>query len=76
MNIPEKRLEFEKFLADLSARLVALPPERVDDEIRSALETVPRVGPCGKGDVVQNFQNMLMSFSEYGNESLCHGKRD
>jgi formate hydrogenlyase transcriptional activator len=37
---PEKRLEFEKFLADLSARLVALPPERVDDEIRSALKEV------------------------------------
>ena len=31
---PEKRLEFEKFLADVSARLVALPPDRVDDEIR------------------------------------------
>jgi formate hydrogenlyase transcriptional activator len=37
---PEKRLEFEKFLADLSARLVALPPERVDDEIRNALKEV------------------------------------
>ncbi len=37
---PEKRLEFEKFLADLSAKLVALPPDRVDDEIRSALKEV------------------------------------
>ena len=34
----ENRLEFEKFLADLSARLVALPPDRVDDEIRNALK--------------------------------------
>jgi hypothetical protein len=40
MNIPEKRLDFEKFLADLSARFVALPPERVDDEIRDALKRV------------------------------------
>ena len=39
-SVPEKRLEFEKFLADVSARLVALPPERVDDEIRSALKEV------------------------------------
>jgi len=39
-SVPRKRLEFEKFLADLSARLVALPPERVDDEIRSALKEV------------------------------------
>jgi formate hydrogenlyase transcriptional activator len=37
---PEKRLEFEKFLADLSARFVALPPERVNDEIQSALKEV------------------------------------
>ena len=37
---PEKRLEFEKFLGDLSARLIALPPERVDDEIRDALKKV------------------------------------
>ncbi len=37
---PEKRLEFEKFLNDLSTRLVALPPEQVDDEIRSALKGV------------------------------------
>ena len=36
----EKRLEFEKFLADLSARFVATAPERVDDEIRSALKKV------------------------------------
>jgi formate hydrogenlyase transcriptional activator len=35
-----ERLEFEKFLADLSGRLVALPPERVDDELRSALKEV------------------------------------
>jgi formate hydrogenlyase transcriptional activator len=33
-------LEFEKFLADLSARFVALPPDRVDDEIRNALRKV------------------------------------
>ncbi len=37
---PERRLEFETFLANLSARFVALPPERVDDEIRSALHEV------------------------------------
>ncbi len=37
---PGKRLEFERFLADLSARLVAVPPERVDDEIRNALKEV------------------------------------
>ncbi len=36
----EKRLEFETFLADLSARFVALPPDRVDDEIRNALKEV------------------------------------
>jgi formate hydrogenlyase transcriptional activator len=35
-----ERLGFEKFLADLSARLVALPPDRVDDEIRNALKEV------------------------------------
>jgi formate hydrogenlyase transcriptional activator len=35
-----ERLEFEKFLADLSARLVALPPDRIDDEIRNALKEV------------------------------------
>jgi hypothetical protein len=39
-SAPEKRLEFEKFLADLSGRLVALPPERVDDEIQNALKEV------------------------------------
>ena len=38
--IPEERLEFEKFLIDLSTRLVALPPEEVDDEIRNALKKV------------------------------------
>ena len=37
---PEKRLEFEKLLADLSARFVALPPERVDEEIRDSLKEV------------------------------------
>jgi len=37
---PEKRLEFERFLADLSAKFVALPPEQVDDEIRGALKRV------------------------------------
>lgn len=37
---PEKRLEFEKLLADLSARFVALSPERVDDEIRNSLKEV------------------------------------
>ena len=37
---PKKHLEFEKLLADLSARLVALPPERVDDEIRDSLKEV------------------------------------
>jgi len=35
-----ERFEFEKFLADLSTRLVALPPDRVDDEIRNALKKV------------------------------------
>ncbi len=34
---PKKRLECEKLLADLSARFVALPPERVNDEIRDSL---------------------------------------
>ncbi len=38
--VPERRLEFETFLADLSARLVALPPDRVDDEIRRALKEI------------------------------------
>ena len=36
----EKRLGFEKFLADLSARFVALAPERVDDEIQGALKKI------------------------------------
>jgi transcriptional regulator with GAF, ATPase, and Fis domain len=40
LTASEKLLEFEKFLADLSARFVAIPPERVDDEIQSALEEV------------------------------------
>ena len=35
-----ERLEFEKFMADLSGRFVALPPEQVDDAIRSALQEV------------------------------------
>ncbi len=37
---PDKRLGFERLLADLSARLVALPPEQVDDEIRNSLKEV------------------------------------
>jgi len=36
----KKLLEFEQFLADLSAKFVALPPEQVDDEIRGALKKV------------------------------------
>ncbi len=36
----ERRLEFEQFLADLSARFVTLPPGQVDDEIRNALHAV------------------------------------
>ncbi len=35
-----KRLEFEILLSDLSARLVALPADRVDDEIHKALEDI------------------------------------
>ncbi|HSQ86335.1 MAG TPA: hypothetical protein VLM43_16610 [Desulfobacterales bacterium] len=38
--ISEDRLEFEKFLADLSAKFVALPPEQLDDEIRNALKRI------------------------------------
>jgi formate hydrogenlyase transcriptional activator len=34
----KKHLEFERFLADLSTRLVALPPNQVDDAIQHALE--------------------------------------
>lgn len=34
----KKRPEFEQFLAGLSARLVALSPEQVNDEIQNALE--------------------------------------
>jgi len=37
---PERRLEFEAFLADVSARFVGLSPDRVDDEIRNALKEV------------------------------------
>ncbi len=37
---PIERAEFEKFLADLSARFITLPPEQVDDEIRNALKEV------------------------------------
>ncbi len=37
---PGKLLEFEKFLADLSARFVALPSEQVDDEIRRAMKEI------------------------------------
>jgi formate hydrogenlyase transcriptional activator len=39
-GVLEERLEFEKFLTDLSTRLVALPPDRVDDEIRNSLKEV------------------------------------
>jgi PAS domain S-box-containing protein len=38
--LSEKRPEFEKFLADLSTRLVVLPPDQVDNEIRTALKKV------------------------------------
>ncbi len=34
------RHEFEVFLADLSAKLMAVPPEQVDEEIRNALKKV------------------------------------
>ena len=36
----EERLEFDKFLADLSARFVSLHPEEVDNEINNALKEV------------------------------------
>jgi formate hydrogenlyase transcriptional activator len=42
LTTSKKRLEFEQFLADLSARFVALPPELVDDEIRNALKEILR----------------------------------
>ena len=35
-----ERLEFEKFMADLSGRFIALSPDRVADEIRNALKKV------------------------------------
>ncbi len=35
-----ERLEFEKFLADLSARFVSLHPEQVDNEINNALRGI------------------------------------
>lgn len=38
----KKRLEFEQFLADLSAKFVALTPELVDDEIQNALKEILR----------------------------------
>jgi len=38
----EKRLEFEKLVSDLSARLVALPSEQVDHEIHLALKELLR----------------------------------
>jgi formate hydrogenlyase transcriptional activator len=38
--LPEKRLEFEQFLADLSAKFVAVPPDRVDAEIENGLKKV------------------------------------
>ncbi len=37
---PDRRLGFERLLADLSARLVVLPPERVDVEIRNSLKEI------------------------------------
>ncbi len=37
---PERRLGFERFLADLSARFIALSSEQVDEEIRRALKEV------------------------------------
>jgi PAS domain S-box-containing protein len=39
-SAPDKRLEFERLLVDFSARFVALPPEKVDDEISNALKEV------------------------------------
>jgi formate hydrogenlyase transcriptional activator len=36
----KERLEFEEFLARLSARLVAFPPDQVNDEIQRALKEV------------------------------------
>jgi len=38
----KERLEFEKFLADLSARFVSLDPEQVDNEINNALKGILR----------------------------------
>ncbi len=37
-----ERLEFERFLADLSARFVSLHPEQVDNEINNALKGILR----------------------------------
>jgi formate hydrogenlyase transcriptional activator len=37
---PGKLLEFETFVADLSARFVALPSEQVDDEISRAMKEI------------------------------------
>jgi PAS domain S-box-containing protein len=42
LTASKKRLEFEQFLADLSARFIALPAELVDDEIRNALKEILR----------------------------------
>ncbi len=36
----KERLEFEKFLADLSARFVSLHPEQVDNEINNAMKGI------------------------------------
>lgn len=36
----KERLEFEKFLADLSAKFVSLDPEQVDNEINNALKGI------------------------------------
>ncbi len=38
--VPGRHLEFVRFLADVSARFVALPPDRVDDEISKTLKDV------------------------------------
>ena len=40
LTTSKKRSEFEQFLADLSARFVALPPDLVDSEICNALKEV------------------------------------
>jgi hypothetical protein len=44
-TVSRKHLEFEAFLADLSARFIALPSEEVDEEIRRALKEIPEFFP-------------------------------